>query len=131
MGDSGRKNDTNVTARPMVLGRARQRRSMASSPHPLAPERQAHVILRERLQTYSRSCPHDLLAPLTRWVLAHKRLVAGFWIVVTVAAFARVKPAGDALSQEFTVPGQEGFETNREIGRPTATAATSRRSSRS
>jgi putative drug exporter of the RND superfamily len=55
------------------------------------------------------------LAITTRWVLAHRRLVAGFWILVTVGAIAAVKPAGDALSQEFTVPGRDGFETNREI----------------
>ena len=55
------------------------------------------------------------MATLTRWVLGHKRLVAGLWILVTIAAFAAVKPAGDALSQDFTVPGREGFETNREI----------------
>jgi putative drug exporter of the RND superfamily len=51
----------------------------------------------------------------TRWVLAHKRLVAGFWILVVIAAVAAIKPAGDSLSKEFTVPGREGFETNREI----------------
>jgi RND superfamily putative drug exporter len=52
---------------------------------------------------------------LTRWVLAHKRLVTGFWIVVTIAAFAAMQPANEALSEEFTIPGREGFETNREI----------------
>jgi putative drug exporter of the RND superfamily len=57
----------------------------------------------------------DRMVSLSCWVLAHKRLVAGFWILVTIAAFAALKPAGDALSKEFTVPGREGFETNREI----------------
>jgi putative drug exporter of the RND superfamily len=52
---------------------------------------------------------------LTRWVLAHRRLVVGFWIAVTIAAFASLNPATDALSEEFAVPGREGFETNREI----------------
>ena len=55
------------------------------------------------------------MATLTRWVLAHKRLVSGIWLLVTIAAFASIQPAGNALSQEFTVPGREGFETNREI----------------
>ena len=55
------------------------------------------------------------VATLTRWVLAHKRLVVVFWVIVTVAAFAAVGPAVDALSEEFTLPGREGFETNREI----------------
>jgi putative drug exporter of the RND superfamily len=51
----------------------------------------------------------------TQWVLAHKRLVAGCWILVTIAAVAATGPAGDSLSKQFTVPGREGFETNREI----------------
>jgi RND superfamily putative drug exporter len=56
------------------------------------------------------------MTSLTRWVLAHKRLVVGFWIIVTIGAFAAITPAGDALSEEFnTVPGREAFETNREI----------------
>jgi putative drug exporter of the RND superfamily len=53
---------------------------------------------------------------LTRWVLAHRRLVASFWLLVTIAAFAALQPAAAALSQEISsVPGREGFETNREI----------------
>jgi RND superfamily putative drug exporter len=52
---------------------------------------------------------------MTRWVLAHKRLVAGFWLVVAIAAFAAIRPAVGALSEEITVPGREAFEVNREI----------------
>ena len=52
---------------------------------------------------------------LTRFVLAHKRLVVGLWLVVTLAAFAAIGPAGSALSQQFNVPGREGFETNKEL----------------
>lgn len=52
------------------------------------------------------------MTTLTGWVLAHKRLVTGFWIVVTVAAFGAIGPATKALSPQFTVPGREGFETN-------------------
>jgi RND superfamily putative drug exporter len=55
------------------------------------------------------------MTSLTRWVLAHRRLVAGAWLLVTIAAFAAVQPAVNALSQEFSVPRSEGFETNREI----------------
>jgi putative drug exporter of the RND superfamily len=53
---------------------------------------------------------------VTRFVLAHKRLVLGFWVVVTIAAFVAIQPANDALSQQFNVPGREGFETNKELG---------------
>ena len=52
---------------------------------------------------------------LTGWVLDHKRLVLGLWVAVTIAAFAAVGPAGGALSQQFNVPGREGFETNKEL----------------
>jgi hypothetical protein len=34
---------------------------------------------------------------LARWTLSHKRLVVGFWIAVTVAAFAAIGPAGKSL----------------------------------
>ena len=52
---------------------------------------------------------------LTRFVLDHKRLVLGFWLAVTIASFAAIGPAGSALSQQFNVPGREGFETNKEL----------------
>jgi putative drug exporter of the RND superfamily len=56
------------------------------------------------------------MARWSRWVLAHKRAVVGFWIVVTVAGFAALGPATDALTEDFRpVPGREGSDTNSEI----------------
>src|ERR671915_2184957 len=55
------------------------------------------------------------MGALIDWVLAHRRLVVGLWLLVTVAAFVAVGPAGNALSNEFSIPGQEGFETNKEL----------------
>ena len=55
------------------------------------------------------------MATLTSWVLNHKRLVVGVWIAVTIGAFAAIGPAGDSLSQQFNIPGREGFETNKEL----------------
>src|SRR3712207_3415184 len=55
------------------------------------------------------------MTALTSWVLKHKRIVVGLWLAVAVAAFAAVGPANDSLSPQFTVPGQEGFETNRQL----------------
>jgi RND superfamily putative drug exporter len=52
------------------------------------------------------------LSSLTRWVLAHKRTVVIGWIVLTIAGIAAAGPASEALDQEFTVPGKEGWETN-------------------
>ena len=45
-------------------------------------------------------------------ILNHKRLVIALLGAVTVAAFAAVGPAGKSLSQQFNIPGREGFETN-------------------
>lgn len=53
---------------------------------------------------------------LTRFVLDHKRLVVAFWLIVTIAALAAIQPAGRALSQQFSIPGREGFETNEQLG---------------
>ena len=55
------------------------------------------------------------MTALTSWVLGHKRLVVGVWIAVTVGAFAAIGPAGNSLSQQFNIPGREGFETNKEL----------------
>ncbi|MGH2951909.1 MAG: MMPL family transporter [Solirubrobacterales bacterium] len=52
------------------------------------------------------------MAVLTRWVLAHKRTVIAFWVVLTIAGIAAAGPASEALDQEFSVPEKEGWETN-------------------
>ena len=52
---------------------------------------------------------------LAHWILQHKRIVVGFWVAVTIAAFAAIGPAGKSLSQQFDVPGREGFEANQQI----------------
>ena len=49
---------------------------------------------------------------LTRWVLAHKRIVVATWLVLTLAGIAASGPASDALKQKFSVPDEEGWETN-------------------
>ena len=55
------------------------------------------------------------MSSLTRWVLAHKRIVVVSWIVLTIAGVAAAGPASDALDQKFTVPNEEGWETNVKI----------------
>jgi RND superfamily putative drug exporter len=57
------------------------------------------------------------VSTLTRWVLAHKRIVVGFWLVLTIVGIASAGPATKALKQKFTVPGREGYETNVQIAR--------------
>ncbi len=55
------------------------------------------------------------MSSLTSWVLAHKRTVIAFWVVLTIAGIAAAGPATDALEPEFSVPDKEGWETNEEI----------------
>ncbi len=57
------------------------------------------------------------LTRLTHFVLGHKRLVAGAWIVLTLVGMASAGSATKALKQKFSVPGKEGFVTNQEIER--------------
>jgi RND superfamily putative drug exporter len=55
------------------------------------------------------------VSTLTRWVLAHKRVVIGFWLVLTIVGIGSAGPATKALKQKFTVPGKAGYETNVQI----------------
>ena len=55
------------------------------------------------------------MTTLTRWVLRHKKLVVGLWLVLAIGGFAAIKPAGDALSTSFNIPGSEAFIANSRI----------------
>src|SRR2546426_2136914 len=55
------------------------------------------------------------MSSITRWVLAHKRIVTLFWLVLTVVGIASANSATKALDQKFSVPGKEGWETNMAI----------------
>jgi RND superfamily putative drug exporter len=57
------------------------------------------------------------MAPLTRWVLAHKRIVVIFWVLLTLIGMASAGSATKALKQKFSVPGKEGWVTNQQIAR--------------
>ncbi len=57
------------------------------------------------------------MAPLTRWVLAHKRTVVIFWVLLTLVGMASAGSASKALKQKFSVPGKEGWVTNEQIAR--------------
>src|SRR5712671_2777592 len=55
------------------------------------------------------------MASLTRWVLAHKRIVVIFWVALTLVGMASAGSATKALKQKFSVPGKEGWVTNQQI----------------
>jgi putative drug exporter of the RND superfamily len=55
------------------------------------------------------------MTSVTRWVLAHKRLVIIFWVGLTVVGVGAAGPATKALKQKFSVPGKEAWITNQRI----------------
>jgi RND superfamily putative drug exporter len=55
------------------------------------------------------------VASLTRWILAHKRIVVLFWVIITLVGVASAGSATKALKQKFSVPGKEGWVTNQQI----------------
>ncbi len=57
------------------------------------------------------------MTAITRWVLAHKRIVIAFWVILTLVGGAASGPASKALKQKFSVPGKEGWETNQQIAK--------------
>ena len=57
------------------------------------------------------------MTALTRWVLAHRKLVVAFWLLLTIVGGAAAGPASRAMNQKFSVPGREGWEANVQIQR--------------
>jgi RND superfamily putative drug exporter len=57
------------------------------------------------------------MTSLTRWVLAHKRIVVVFWVALTVVGMGSAGSATKALKQKFSVPGKEGWIANQQIAR--------------
>jgi RND superfamily putative drug exporter len=55
------------------------------------------------------------MEPLTRIVLAHKKLIVLAWVVLTLIGLATSGAAINSLDQRFSVPGREGWDTNVEI----------------
>jgi RND superfamily putative drug exporter len=57
------------------------------------------------------------VSSLTRWVLAHKRIVVVGWIALTIVGVAASGPASDRLTNDSSVPDTEGWETTLAIAR--------------
>src|SRR3954453_4376929 len=55
------------------------------------------------------------LASLTRWVLAHKRLVAVGWLALTLARFYGATRVPGAHTQTFTMPDSASALTNERL----------------
>src|SRR6516225_11358182 len=57
------------------------------------------------------------MTSLTRWVLAHKRIVVIVAVALTLVGMASAGSATKAMKQKFSVPGKEGWITNQQIER--------------
>jgi RND superfamily putative drug exporter len=61
--------------------------------------------------------PRGMLARLTRWTVAHRRIVALAWVIVALAAALANRTAGADFDNDLAVPGTESqaaFDTLRE-----------------
>ena len=56
-----------------------------------------------------------MMTSITQWVLRHKRLIAGGWLIVTLVGIATVSHSINSFSKKFGVPGREGYTTNSKI----------------
>src|ERR1700730_12679914 len=56
-----------------------------------------------------------MMTSITRWVIGHKRIVAGAWLLITLVGIATVGSSINSFSKKFGVPGREGFVTNDRI----------------
>ena len=52
---------------------------------------------------------------LSSFVLAHRRWIFAFWVVMFVAGIAAAGKVPDRLSYDFSLPGQQGYETEQKI----------------
>jgi len=52
------------------------------------------------------------MSSLTRWVLAHKRIVLFGWLALTVAGIAAAGPATRRLANDASVPDKESWQTS-------------------
>ena len=55
------------------------------------------------------------MGSFARFVLRHKRFVVAAWLLVLVAGVPNLQRITNSLSQQFSVPGREGFQTNAEL----------------
>src|SRR5256885_4568886 len=56
-----------------------------------------------------------VIAPLTAFVLRHRRPIIGFWLIMIIAGGAAAGQVSQRLSPDFSLPGQPGYETAQKI----------------
>jgi len=69
------------------------------------------------METTLTPIPDGTITRLSRWVLAHRRLVIVVWVIVFIAGAAGSGSVSKRLSLNFSLPGQPGYETAKQIAR--------------
>ncbi len=89
---------------------------MPKSP-PQTPEPPAHISesAGPRAGVETHIDEHSRIVRLARFVLAHRRLVMTGWLIVFVAGAMGASHVSKRLSLDFSLPGQPGYETARQI----------------
>src|SRR5438067_2388213 len=58
-----------------------------------------------------------VIAPLTAFVLRHRRPIIGFWLIMIIAGGAAAGQVSQRLTTDFSLPGQPGYETAQKVTR--------------
>ena len=61
------------------------------------------------------SADQSILGRVARLVLRHRRMVFAAWAILFVAGIAASGPVSNRLTIDFSLPGQPGYETARQI----------------
>jgi putative drug exporter of the RND superfamily len=61
--------------------------------------------------------PDNTITRVAGWVLGHRRIVIGFWLVALIAGGAAAGQLSKRLSFDFSLPGQPGYETAAKVDR--------------
>jgi hypothetical protein len=99
---------------------------------PRAPAQRLSEAASERPTTEARRRGRidAMIVSITRWSLAHKRLVVLVWLTVTAIGIGSAGAATKALSDQYSVPAREGYQTTAPSRRRSEPAATALHSSR-
>src|SRR5436309_12897246 len=59
--------------------------------------------------------PDGTIVRLARWVLAHRRLILVLWAAAFIAGAYGASHVSKRLKLDFSLPGQPGYETAKEV----------------
>ena len=67
------------------------------------------------MSTNEQSTESSALAQLARFVMRHRRLVAGVWIVLTIFGAFAAQQVSKRWLEQFSIPGFSAYEANQRM----------------